>query len=84
MPSQHAQVLVPGDAGDLHDVQSLCEQLRDCLVAKTSERRYSMAARRIARVQERFTASVVTPTKMSPCRVRAHLGSEQQHGAQGS
>ena len=43
-----------------------------------------MAARRIARVQERFTASVVTPTKMSPCRVRAHLGSEQQHGVQGS
>ena len=34
---QHAQVLVPGDAGDFHDVQPLLEQPGGGLVAQVME-----------------------------------------------
>src|SRR5680860_1342895 len=34
IPAQHAQVLVPGDAGDFHDIQTLLEQPGSSLVAQ--------------------------------------------------
>jgi hypothetical protein len=34
IPTQHAQILVPSDAGDLHNVQSLLEKPRGRLVAQ--------------------------------------------------
>ena len=37
IPPQHMQILVPGDAGDLHDIQSLLEQSGGGLVAQVME-----------------------------------------------
>jgi hypothetical protein len=37
IPAQHAQILVSGDAGDLHDVQPFLEQPGGGLVAQVME-----------------------------------------------
>ena len=37
IPSQHAQVLVAGDAGDFHDIEALLEQPGGGLVAQVVE-----------------------------------------------
>jgi len=37
IPAQHAQILVPGDGRDLHDIEALLEQTGGCLVAQVVE-----------------------------------------------
>ena len=37
IPAQHAQILMPGDAGDFHDIQALLEQPGGGLVAQVVE-----------------------------------------------
>jgi hypothetical protein len=58
IPPQHAQVLVPGDARDFHDVQTLLEKPRSRLVAQVVETQvFYVGPRRVARIQERFVCN---------------------------